>query len=96
MVDISYLKKLGLTGYEAKVYLSLVKIGKSKAKDICNDSKVPYGKIYDVLNSLVNKKIVIKSIHLFVTNFTQNELIRISKKRMQKQNGSLNSSEKLI
>ncbi len=52
------LEDLGLTGYEAKTYYSLLSTGLSEAKVICNHSGVPWGRIYDVLNSLEGKGLV--------------------------------------
>ena len=52
---IEYLEKQGLTKYESRVYISLVKEGLSTAHQISQKSKVPYGKIYTVLASLVEK-----------------------------------------
>ncbi len=50
---------LGLNKYEALAYESLVRLGKSGASDIARESGVPYGRIYDVLNALVSKSLVI-------------------------------------
>jgi sugar-specific transcriptional regulator TrmB len=49
------MESLGLTGYEIKVYLSLVGIGSMIASDISKKSGVPYSKIYEVLSSLEDK-----------------------------------------
>ena len=46
---IQELAQLGLTNGEARVYLSLLKIGLSKVGPIVRDSHVSYSKIYDVL-----------------------------------------------
>ena len=40
---IEELKKLGLTEYELKVYLTLLRIGSSRALKICKESGVPHG-----------------------------------------------------
>lgn len=49
---------LGLTGGEAKVYLSLIKIGSSTVGPIVKESKVAYSNIYDILNRLLEKGLV--------------------------------------
>src|ERR671913_1006636 len=46
------MENLGLTGYEIRVYLSLLNTGSMTAADISKKSNVPYSKIYEVLNSL--------------------------------------------
>ena len=49
------MESLGLTGYEIKVYLSLLELGSMTASDISKKSGVPYSKIYEVLNTLEDK-----------------------------------------
>ena len=49
------MESLGLTGYEIKVYLSLLETGSMTASDVSKKSGVPYFKIYEVLNSLEDK-----------------------------------------
>lgn len=54
------LEKFGLSNYENKVYMTLMEIGLSDARTISTQSKVPYGRIYDVLDSLSSQKIIIE------------------------------------
>ncbi len=49
------LRKLGLTGNEIKVYMLLLSSGPLTAKEISDYAKVPFSKIYIVLNSLEKK-----------------------------------------
>jgi sugar-specific transcriptional regulator TrmB len=49
------LKKVGLTEYEAKVYLALINKHFDGATRLSKESKVPRTKIYSVLESLENK-----------------------------------------
>jgi sugar-specific transcriptional regulator TrmB len=49
------MENLGLTGYEIRVYLSLLDTGSMTASDISKKSGVPYSKIYEVLNTLEDK-----------------------------------------
>ncbi|MBA3749778.1 MAG: TrmB family transcriptional regulator [Nitrosopumilus sp.] len=46
------MESLGLTNYEIRVYTTLLDSGASTAAEISKKSRVPYSKIYDVLNSL--------------------------------------------
>ena len=49
---------LDLTAGEARVYLSLLKLGSSKVGAIVGESRVSYSKVYDVLERLANKGLV--------------------------------------
>ncbi len=55
---IDSLKKLGLSTYEAMVYLSLTYSISGTATEISDNSQVPRTKIYDVLKSLATKGFV--------------------------------------
>lgn len=46
---------LGLTRGEARVFLSLLKLGSSKVGAVVKDSRVSYSKVYDVLERLASK-----------------------------------------
>ena len=52
------LKQLGLTEYEIKVYLTLLKEGPKKGGEISKLSKVPHGKTYESLESLEKRGFV--------------------------------------
>lgn len=49
------LRELGLTGYEAAVYLSLVEKGVLTASEVSEGAGVPFSKVYEILNSLERK-----------------------------------------
>jgi len=49
------LTELGLTKYEVDAYLCILKQGIAEAGLIYKEAKIPYGKIYETLNSLVIK-----------------------------------------
>lgn len=49
------MENLGLTGYEIKVYLSILDGGPAIASEISKVSGVPYSKIYEVINTLEDK-----------------------------------------
>jgi sugar-specific transcriptional regulator TrmB len=46
------LREIGLNAYEIDVYVTLLESGQITAMEISKKTKVPYSKIYDVLNSL--------------------------------------------
>ena len=54
-----FLKKLGLTENELKVYLYLNKNGTKKAKEIAQNQKIPRTQTYHLLTALQNKGIVV-------------------------------------
>ena len=49
------LEKVGLTSYEIKSFVSLIKTGESTASDLSKQCGVPYSKIYEVLSVLEEK-----------------------------------------
>ncbi|NJE45969.1 TrmB family transcriptional regulator [Thermococcus sp. GR7] len=55
---IEKLQKLGLTKYESLAYITLLKLGPSKATDITKESGIPHTRVYDVLSSLHRKGFV--------------------------------------
>ncbi|AIF69409.1 transcriptional regulator [Palaeococcus pacificus DY20341] len=55
---IEKLQKFGLTKYESLAYITLLKIGPSKATDITKESGIPHTRVYDVLSSLHRKGFV--------------------------------------
>ena len=54
------LEKLGLTRYQAKVLISLMKCGEAKASEISELSGVPRAKVYDVLDQLADLGLIDK------------------------------------
>lgn len=57
---VETIKRLGITEYEAKVYLALIKNGRSTAGELTLLSGVPHSRIYGVLQTLEAKKWVIR------------------------------------
>ncbi len=55
---IEKLQRLGLTKYESLAYITLLKLGPSKATDITKESGIPHTRVYDVLSSLHRKGFV--------------------------------------
>lgn len=57
-MNIENLEKLGLTKGESKVYLTMLKIGKSSIGNIIKISGVSHSKIYDILERLGQKGLI--------------------------------------
>ena len=56
--NISVLKGLGLTMYEAQAYLTLTSLISSTASEVAEKSGIPRSKIYDVLKGLIKKNYI--------------------------------------
>jgi sugar-specific transcriptional regulator TrmB len=57
-MTVEDLKKIGLTEYEAKSYLALVKYGAMQGREIAKKSEVPPTRVFDTLKSLIDKGFV--------------------------------------
>lgn len=56
--DVSVLKGIGLTMYEAEAYVTLTSLISSTAAEVAEKSGIPRSKIYDVLKGLVKKNFI--------------------------------------
>ena len=56
----SLLQRLGLTEYESKTLATLFKLGEAEAPDISRLAQVPKTRVYDVLDKLVERNLVIE------------------------------------
>ena len=52
------LRELGLTKYETDAYLNVLTRGIAEASTIYKEAKIPFGKIYETLNILINKGLI--------------------------------------
>ena len=55
----NFLEKASLSSYEIKAYITLLKGKDLTAREICNRSTVPYGRIYEVLEDLYKKGMIL-------------------------------------
>jgi len=85
------LLELGLNKYEAKVYLTLVSEGTSTAKNISDITGIPYGKVYEIINSLSAKgfSVVLPSKPIKCQAISPKEAIRLSKKSVDEKYDAL-------
>jgi HTH-type transcriptional regulator, sugar sensing transcriptional regulator len=54
------LKSLGFTDYFVNIYIGLLENGEMNAHDLSKITKVPYSRIYEVLNDMVRREIIQK------------------------------------
>ena len=92
---IDSLQKLGLTAYEAQVYITLNNNITSTASQISIDSKVPRSKVYDVLKRL-NEKGYIEIEKGRPIKYTVNPANDIFKKEKEKLIKQLNETEEIL
>lgn len=52
------LERLKLNKYEKNAYLALYSLDEANSRQLCKESKVPYGRIYDIMKSLEDKGLV--------------------------------------
>lgn len=58
-IFLRVLSELGLNEYETKAYLTILEGGVVVAREISDRSGIPYAKVYQVLDSLVQKSMII-------------------------------------
>jgi len=89
------LEKIGLTKGESKVYLALLRIGKSRVGSIIKEAKVSNSKVYDILDRLAEKGLVGVAIEKGAKTFTAmhpnrlQEFIKLKEQELQTEKKSL-------
>ena len=89
------LNRLGLTDGEARVYLSLLKLGLAKVGAIVKESAISYSKVYDVLQRLSMKGLVSQIIVENVKHFNAVEPYRLHEYLHRKEE-ELNSQKDIV
>jgi len=77
---------LGLNNYEFRAYYSLIELGVSSASIIAKRSNVPFGRIYDVLNSLETKglvRVIPEKTKKFIASNPENFIDLINKRVLE-------------
>lgn len=86
IMNTKILEETGLTNGEAKVYLALLKIGETTTGRIISEAKMSSGKIYEILDKLINKGLVSYSIKEKTKYFTASSPNRILDYLQEKEN----------
>jgi sugar-specific transcriptional regulator TrmB len=73
---------IGLSKYEAKVYLTLISEGVTTAKSVSDITGIPYGKVYEIINILSNKGfvMVLPTKPMKYRAVSPQQIIQVSKK----------------
>jgi len=58
-ITFSMLSEVGLNEYESRAYLTILEGGVLVAREISDRSSIPYAKVYQVLESLINKQLIL-------------------------------------
>ncbi len=82
---IKNLEKLGLTSGEARVYLSLLRIGESTTGKVITDSQITGSKVYDILNRLIQKGLVSYVYKRDIKYFSANSVVSLLSYLKQRQ-----------
>jgi len=83
------LQRLGLTEYESKTLTSLIKLNEAKAPDVSREAQVPKTRVYDVLDKLVERDLIIeiqgrpKKYRVRETDRVFNELLNRKKSELK-------------
>lgn len=95
-----FFKQVGLNTYEISVYSSLVVKGKQSARELCKNTKVPTGRIYDVLIRLLELQLIAmmptrpKIYHVLPVRVAFENLLKKIKESQQAQLANLYSQAK--
>jgi predicted transcriptional regulator len=91
--------RLGLTSGEARVFLTLLKLGSAKVGQIVKESQVSYSKVYNVLDRLSSKGLVSQILLGNVKYFNAVEPYRLEeyiKRKEQEVHEQLETTNKVI
>jgi sugar-specific transcriptional regulator TrmB len=65
-IEISLKENFKLSSYEARTYISLLRLGKQNSKQLSSSTSVPLSRIYDTMESLMSKGFTIKRDEYFL------------------------------
>ncbi|MEM5801982.1 MAG: helix-turn-helix domain-containing protein [Candidatus Aenigmatarchaeota archaeon] len=99
---IEFLRSLGLSDYESRVYYALISSGPSKALNLSASTGVPQSKIYATLESLIEKNLVEvstgrpKKYKAITPSIGFKNLLKFKEEEMERIKTKLNEIEKIL
>lgn len=94
-IGYNFLKKVGLTESEIKVYLALLKLGTSSKGNLIKESKTAPSKIYEITDKLIDKGLCSSIIRNGIKYFMAASPIRIKDYLHKKQEEILKEEKEL-
>jgi len=89
---INFFRELGLTEYEAKALEAMINLKKASAIEVSKETRIPKTRVYDILNGLANKKLIVrltgkpKSYQIISPEIIFNTLLEREKRRLERLN----------
>jgi|GEM_PF-6611330 sugar-specific transcriptional regulator TrmB len=108
---LDFLRKIGLSKYESMLYLSLLRFGCGCYRELTKWSRVPYGRVYYVLERLVVKGFVekdgqrpaiyraiepVKALQLYLMDQYQNVINELQQAYATRSNAVHNSHDEFV
>lgn len=96
LMETKALETIGLTKNESRVYLTLLKIGTTATGKLLKESRLNSGKIYEILESLINKGLVSETLIGNIRHFTASSpeqlkyFLSLKKKKLLTQEKTVN------
>lgn len=94
-ISYNFLRKIGLTESEIKVYLALIKLGTSSKGNLIKESKIAPSKIYEITDKLIDKGLCSTVIKNGVKHFMGAPPVRIRDYLHKKQEEILQEEKEL-
>ena len=94
-ISYNFLRKIGLTGSEIKVYLALIRLGTSSKGNLIKESKITPSNIYEITDKLIDKGLCSTIIKNGVKQFMGAPPVRIRDYLRKKQEEILQEEKEL-
>ena len=94
-ISYNFLRKIGLTESEIKVYLALIRLGTSQKGGLIKESKIAPSKIYEIVDKLIDKGLCSTIVKNGVKHFMGAPPVRIRNYLYKKQEEILQEEKEL-